>query len=302
MTEVKLNASAREALFNLKRYDRLYDRTQARLVTGKKINDITDAPVDFFRADSLQRQSTLLLSRKKDIDQAISALETQQTGIDSVTEYLSNLRGLITQAKNASNDEERIVLNDDFRKFAQQLADVIQKSEYNGINLINSDSSLLRVQVAEGANSIVQIEGVDFLGTADESLFSARIFSQSDNVVFSLIALTVGTATEPFLGFSAFGQNPQLAQSLDAYLTRAEGRAERAAASSGNRLGNLQSRVNFIEDYSLNLQKGAEKLTLANETDETAFLVALETRQQISITTLQTDKQRQQALLSLLAL
>ena len=61
----------------------------------------------------------------------------------------------------------------------------------------------------------------------------------------------------------------------------------------------LQSKVNFINEYTNTLQEGSDKMTLADLNEEGANLVALETRQQIGIQSVSISGQQQSAIMTL---
>ena len=61
----------------------------------------------------------------------------------------------------------------------------------------------------------------------------------------------------------------------------------------------LQTRLDFSSAYANELQAGADKLILADITEEGANLVALQTRQQLGISSLSFAGQAEQSILSL---
>jgi flagellin len=71
------------------------------------------------------------------------------------------------------------------------------------------------------------------------------------------------------------------------------------SASLANSLSIVQTRQTFTEDLVNELEAGAEKLTVADTNEEGAKLLALQTRQQLGVTSLSLAVQSQQSVLRL---
>ncbi len=67
----------------------------------------------------------------------------------------------------------------------------------------------------------------------------------------------------------------------------------------GSNVALLQTRLDFTDNYVNTLQTGADKLTLADLTEEGANLLALQTRQQLGIQALSFAGQAEQGILAL---
>ena len=71
------------------------------------------------------------------------------------------------------------------------------------------------------------------------------------------------------------------------------------AATLGSNATILKTRLNFTEDLTNTLESGAGKLTLADLNEESANLLALQTRQQLGLNSLALAAQSERAILSL---
>ncbi|MCB1681383.1 MAG: flagellin, partial [Alphaproteobacteria bacterium] len=69
--------------------------------------------------------------------------------------------------------------------------------------------------------------------------------------------------------------------------------------SIANDLAIIQTREDFTKNTINNLQEGADKLTVADQNEEGANLLALQTRQTLGVTSLALASQSQQAVLRL---
>ena len=84
-----------------------------------------------------------------------------------------------------------------------------------------------------------------------------------------------------------------------ANLDFARGALRGAAASFGTNLNIIQTREEFTVEFSAVLTEGADKLTLADQNEEGAKLLSLQTRQQLGTISLSIANQSQQAILRL---
>ena len=66
-----------------------------------------------------------------------------------------------------------------------------------------------------------------------------------------------------------------------------------------NDLSVIQTREGFTQNMINTLSEGADKLTVADQNEEGAKLLALQTRQQLGVTSLSLASQSQQAILRL---
>ena len=79
MSEITLTEASRSALLQLNNTQELSGRTQGRLTTGKKVNNVLDDAVAFFQSKALSDRATDLVSRKSAMDQGVRYI-TQGNG------------------------------------------------------------------------------------------------------------------------------------------------------------------------------------------------------------------------------
>ncbi len=154
---------------------------------------------------------------------------------------------------------------DDLRTQIDQLA---KDAGYNGINLLNGDS--LKVQFNEKNTSSLTITGV----------------------TFSSSGLGISASTNTFQSDSSI--NAALTN-----LTSAVDKLRSQASTFGSNLSVVQSRQEFTRDFIDTLDTGADQLVLADQNEEAAKLLTLNTRQQLSQTALSLASQADQGVLRL---
>jgi flagellin-like hook-associated protein FlgL len=159
-----------------------------------------------------------------------------------------------------------------FNQLKDQLDKTASDSSFNGINLLSGDS--LKLFFNENSTSSLTIQSTNTAG-----------------VNSSTLSITSATNTE-------FQNNTSLDARLQTLHTALTTVASQASAFGSN-LSIVQNRQTFTNAMVNTLQTGADGLTLADTNLEGANMLALQTRQQLSVTALSLASQANQAVLRL---
>jgi len=159
-----------------------------------------------------------------------------------------------------------------FNQLKDQLDKTAQDASFNGINLLTGD--VLKLFFNE-------------LGTSTLSMQSTN----PNGVNSSTLGIPTATNTE-------FQSNTQLDARLRTLQTALSTVASQASAFGSN-LSIVQNRQDFTNNMVNTLKTGADGLTLADTNLEGANMLALQTRQQLSITALSLASQANQSVLKL---
>ena len=154
----------------------------------------------------------------------------------------------------------------DFNNVRDQIDSLVEDANYRGVNLLGGDD--LTTYFNEDRGNKLVTDGVDFtalgLGIAEGD------FTNSAEV-----QIAIDDAREALGRVRNFGQ------------------------SIANDLSIIQTRRDFTEETINTLQAGADDLTVADQNEEGANLLALQTRQQLGVTSLALAAQSQQSVLRL---
>ena len=269
-TDITISATSRDILLSLNSTNRLIARTQNRLSSGLAVSSPLDDATKFFQSKSLSDRASDFNDKKDNIDQAISSVSAALEAIDAVDTIVRQLKGLAISTKTATGTELTDVVTQ-YNDLNAQINLLTADASYQGLNLVNATGSTLTVSFSNLTTSILSIASVDLTNaTTGLSITSA--------VKFSLTSLVDAAITE-----------------LDAAVTTLRGKA----SSLGSNVSLLQTRLDFTEKYAGITQEGADKLTLADINEEGTNLVALQTRQQLDISSLAFAGQSEQSVLSL---
>jgi flagellin-like hook-associated protein FlgL len=159
-----------------------------------------------------------------------------------------------------------------FNQLKDQLDKTAQDASFNGVNLLNGD--VLKLFFNELSTSTLSIQSTNPNGVNSSTL-------------------GIGAATN-----TEFQSNSQLDTRLLA-LQSALGQVASQASDFGSNLSIVQNRQDFTNNMINTLQTGADGLTLADTNLEGANMLALQTRQQLSITALSLASQANQSVLKL---
>jgi flagellin-like hook-associated protein FlgL len=269
---VNLTAGVRDNLLSLQRTSSLIGRTQTRLSSGLKVNSALDNAAAFFTSVALNNRASDLSTLKSDIDLAISTIGSAIDGIDAITELVQQAKGLANQAKATGDTDEKSTLAEQFNSLLTQIDDLAGDASFNGTNLIQATPDDLTVEFNEDGSSDLTISGLDSTTGA------------------SGLSITAAAGN-----FASDGNVDAALTEINAALT--ELRTNAATLGSNNTV--LQTRLNFTDNLVNTLETGAAKLTLADLNEESANLLALQTREQLGINSLALAAQSERSILGL---
>ncbi len=270
---ITLTAAVRQNLLSLQQTADALSQTQNRLATGKKVNSAVDNPINFFTAQGLNNRANDLTSLLDSMSNAISTIQAADAGISAITKLVQSAQSLVSQAKQTSNATTRATLASQFDALRTQITQLAQDSGFNGINLLAGDD--LTVDLNEDGSSTVTINGVD---NTDLTNGDIVIAAAANN-------------------WAADADIDAAGDDLTAALTELRSQAQ----ALGSSLSTVQIRQEFTKAIINTLKIGADALTLADANEESANMLALQTRQQLSITALSLASQANQAVLRLFA-
>ena len=226
-----------------------------RLATGLKIGAVTDDAKNYLRAQALTDRVGALRGVKDDIGQAISSLKATQAGTSAIEDLTRQLKGIVNAAKSASASEKS-ELAAQFDVIRDQITAVANDTSYQGRALIADTPDTADVVVSDDGDTTLTVTGrasdSASLGIGDGASYND--FATSADIDAALSAIETATNT-----------------------VRSN---ESSIASSASA---LQTRESFSENLANTLQAGADKLTLADTTEEAARLLAVKARDGLAV-------------------
>jgi flagellin len=272
MADITLSAAVRSNLLALDATSKLIDRTQDRLSTGLRVNSPVDDAKAFFEAKALSDRASTIGEKKDAIDQAVSSVSVALEAVNAIDSIVEQLKGVVNSAASATTSTEFTELNAQYNSLILQIDNFAADASYQGTNLVNATGTTLTVNFSNTTTSKLAVASVDLTHVTGTGL---------------------GVKTGATL--SAASLRTCAVVQLDAAIATLDSKAK----SLGSNVALLQTRLDFSSSYANELQAGSDKLVLADITEEGANLVALQTRQQLGISSLSFAGNSEQSVLSL---
>lgn len=252
-----------------------------------KIEGVADQDIEVTLedTDSLEQAATKIAKALNDgTDGVKDAEDTVIGGFTATVENgqikISNSKGIVA---NVSGTISGITFNGEignstrttsmkqYNEILDQIDQLAKDSGYKGVNLLQGNS--LKVVFNEDRSSYLTINST-FADTSDEGLKISRAedWTNPDN------------------------------EAIDASISELENAItslRNMASEFGNNYSIVENRENFTESLINVLEEGSDKLTLADMNEESANMLALQTRQQLAINSLSLASQAAQSVLSL---
>jgi flagellin len=189
------------------------------------------------------------------------------TGTAATTTFAGLTAGVVARDSTTTN-ATRENLAKQFDDLRTQIDQLSKDTGYNGINLLNGDS--LKVAFNEKDTSSLTIKGVTFDSTGLGITTADNKLQANSDINNAIKELTAGVD-----------------------------KLRSQASTFGSNLSVVQNRQEFTKDFIDTLETGADQLVLADQNEEAAKLLTLNTRQQLSQTALSLASQADQGVLRL---
>lgn len=268
INDITLAGGMRQNLASLQLVSTLQARTTERLSTGKRVNSAVDDPSAYFAAQNHLNRAGDLATRKDSMSEAMQSVRAAIHGLDGITGLIEQAKGLTASARGATV-ADRSALAAQFDEILGQIDELAGDSGYRGTNFLNNDN--LVVDFNEDGTSSLTITGFDATTSGD---------------------LGIGAATNNWVNDTDIDS---AVSDLDAALSSLRTKAKTLAAN----LSVVTTREEFTVNLIVTLTMGADNLTAADQNEEGANMLALQTRQQLGIVALSLSSQAQQSILRL---
>ena len=225
------------------------------------INDTTDGAGDLVTATADGKRLSITATGKE--FRIFAQDKAKSEALDEM-----GLTGSKKAGDSSTITQERVDYAKQFNEILSQIDDLAKDASYKGINLLQEND--LTVIFNEDRSSKLEVKGVD--------------------------------ASSEGLGMSAAMNDWQKDSNIDTAISQIEGAISKLrtmASDFGNNYSIVQTREDFTDNLINVLTEGADNLTLADMNEESANMLALQTRQQLAINSLSLASQASQSVLQL---
>lgn len=239
----------------------------------------------------------------------VTAPRAAATGVEMATKIQEELEKLTfgTPATALGDDVFEVTYEDDAFKMTSANGEEAKISfEVGGAKMDATAGNANRVKAISQFNDILdQIDqlakdsgykGVNLLGGTDQSL--TVIFNEDRSSNLTIQGVDASTKGLDISRVTDWGSNTNIDASIEE-VEDAINELRNMASEFGNNYSIVQNREDFTENLINVLEEGSDKLTLADMNEESANMLALQTRQQLGINSLSLASQAAQAVLKL---
>ena len=249
---INTNVTSMLAQSNLSKASEGLSDSMARLSSGLRVRSAADDAAGLAVSEDFKAKIRGLGQAKRNANDGVSLAQTADGALKEIGGMLSRMRELAVQSSSGTiNTSQRGYLNDEFSQLKSEIDRIANTTEFNGISLLNGDSSTgvnFQVGVGNSSNDRLTLS----IATATGSALS--INSSSVSVASKALAAISG---------------------LDDAITAVSSRRANVGAIQ-NRLAVTMSN---LDTYSTNLEAANSRIIDVDVASETARL----TKQQILV-------------------
>ncbi len=200
-------------------------KSMQRLSSGYRINSAADDAAGLGISESMRSQIRGLGQAQKNIQDGASMVQTAEGNLDEVHSMLQRVRELAVQYKNGSLDNTaRTAIQNEVNQLASEITRIGDSAQFNGINLLNS-ASTVSFQVGANDGQQIGISLVNLATTVGTNYSSLSTSGTSDISEIDAAITAVSTARASFGAVqNRLDHSLSVAASYQENLTSAESR------------------------------------------------------------------------------
>jgi flagellin len=155
MTVINTNVAATVTANAMKSNQRSMETTMERLATGLRVNSAQDDAAGLAIGTKMDSQIRGFGQAVRNANDGISMLQTADGAAEQITGLLQRMRELSVQGQNDTNSTSDLAnLNEEFVALATEIERIADDTQFNGINLLNSNVSKTITIGADEADTI----------------------------------------------------------------------------------------------------------------------------------------------------
>jgi flagellin len=278
MSSINTNNSAMVALQTLKSINSNLSDTQNQISTGKDVSSAKDNASVWAISKVMESDVSGLDAVSDSLAVGMSAIGVASAGAELIVETIKEMQALAVSAQSESANFAQIDLEMAAKK--EQLDSIVAGSQFNGVNLLNTDTD------GNGAVGLDVVSSINRVGAGAATATTITVGTADLEASVTDITLT-GTADTT----DAAATYGELTTMLTAAIT--------GAAALGTSAKRLDDQSNFVSKLSDALTSGIGSLVDTDMEAASAKLQALQTQQQLGVQALSIANQAPQTILSL---
>ena len=208
-TRINTNIAALNALNALKSINRALEKSQLRLATGLRINEVADDPAGFVISNRLRARIVGLTTAFDNVGTAKNVLSIAEGGLLNISDIIITIKEKVTQAASDTlGSAERNAIKTEIDQLTAEIDDIVGETLFNNIALIDGTYTGISLQTGEGTTNtlIISISGdhtANGLTLASGSV-SSRVFTATGaSIALSNVNAALETINNSLQGIGA---------------------------------------------------------------------------------------------------
>lgn len=208
-TRINTNIAAFNALNALKSINRALEKSQLRLATGLRINEVADDPAGFVISNRLRARIVGLTTAFDNVGTAKNVLSIAEGGLLNISDIIITIKEKVTQAASDTlGSAERNAIKTEIDQLTAEIDDIVGETLFNNIALIDGTYTGISLQTGEGTTNtlIISISGdhtANGLTLASGSV-SSRVFTATGaSIALSNVNAALETINDSLQGIGA---------------------------------------------------------------------------------------------------
>ena len=276
---IQNNVEAFNAHRNLTATSNAASKAMERLSSGYRINRAADDAAGLAISEKMRGQIGGLAQAQRNAQDGVSLVQTGEGALKEVHSMLGRIRDLKVQYENDTlNESDKKSIINEVNSLKAEIGDIRTNTQFNGIKLLNGDTTSVSLQVGANTGETVAITASDIFasGGTTSGLAAVNALTSASAGAGSFSSLTID-------------------QIDDAINEVSERRAEFGAVQN-----RLEHRLNNLATYQENLVASESRIRDVDMAKEMVNFTKLQVLQQAGTSMLAQANQSSQGVLSLL--
>ena len=155
-TRINTNIAALNALNALKNINWRLEKSQLKLATGWRINEVSDDPAGFVISKRLEARARGLAVAYDNVGTAKNVLAIAEGGMINIQNILITMKEKITQAASDTlGSAERNAIKTEIDQLTQEINDIVDETTFNNVSLIDGTYVNKSIQAGEETTSVL---------------------------------------------------------------------------------------------------------------------------------------------------
>ena len=153
---INTNIAAFNALNALKSINRELERSQLKLATGWRINEVSDDPAGFVISKRLEARARGLAVAYDNVGTAKNVLAIAEGGMINIQNILITMKEKVTQAASDTlGSAERNAIKTEMDQLTQEINDIVDETTFNNVSLLDGTYVDKSIQSGEQTTSVL---------------------------------------------------------------------------------------------------------------------------------------------------